>query len=98
MPITSYSQAAGDAFRSLGLEVGAGIRRPVAAFAERHPGHRLLPERFMEIRQALATTRDRAPETVRYLCGFVEELKASGSVADALRRTGQADAAVAPPA
>jgi polar amino acid transport system substrate-binding protein len=31
-----------------------------------------------------------------YLRGFVEEMKASGFVADALRRSNQPDAAVAP--
>ena len=33
-----------------------------------------------------------------YLRGFVEEMKASGFVADALRRSNQPDAAVAPAA
>jgi polar amino acid transport system substrate-binding protein len=34
----------------------------------------------------------------RYLRRFVEEMKACGFVADALARSGQADAEVAPPA
>jgi polar amino acid transport system substrate-binding protein len=34
----------------------------------------------------------------RYLRSFVEEMKACGFVADALARSGQADAVVAPPA
>ena len=33
----------------------------------------------------------------RYLRAFVEEMKASGFVADGLKRSGQTDAAVAPP-
>ena len=33
-----------------------------------------------------------------YLAAFVEEMKASGFVADALKRSNQPDAAVAPPA
>jgi polar amino acid transport system substrate-binding protein len=86
-----------DAYLDLGLEAGAGIRQPVAAFVERHSGQRMLPERFMEIRQAVATTRDRTAATMGYLHEFVEELKASGFVADALRRAGQTGAAVAPP-
>jgi polar amino acid transport system substrate-binding protein len=52
----------------------------------------------MEIRQALGTTRTRRPETAAFLRAFVEELKASGFVADALRRAGQPDVTVAPPA
>jgi len=34
----------------------------------------------------------------RYLHGLIEELKASGFIADALKRSNQPDAAVAPPA
>jgi polar amino acid transport system substrate-binding protein len=85
-------------FRDQGLEVAAGIRQPLAAFVDTHPGFRLLEGRFMEIRQAVGTTKARAPETVEFLWAFVEELKASGFVADALRRANQLDATVAPPA
>lgn len=85
-----------DVFRDNGLEVGAGIRQPMAEFVARHPGFRLIEDPFMEIRQALGTTRDRSPETVAFLRAFVEELKAGGFVAEALRRSGQA-ATVAPP-
>ena len=35
-------------------------------------------------------------KAARYLAGFVEEMKASGFVADALKRSNQPDAAVAP--
>ncbi|MFF1609956.1 transporter substrate-binding domain-containing protein [Amycolatopsis sp. NPDC058278] len=85
------------AFEDLGLEVAAGIRRPMTAYAAAHPGTRVLPGRFMEIRQAVGTTPDRRPETVAFLHDLVEELKATGFVAEALRRAGQ-DATVAPPA
>ena len=85
-----------DVFRDLGLEVAAGIRQPMTEFVERHPGFRLLEQRFMEIRQALGTSRTRRPETVRFLRAFIEELKASGFVADALRRANQPGATVAP--
>jgi polar amino acid transport system substrate-binding protein len=51
----------------------------------------------MEIQQALGTSRARDAETVSFLRNFVEELKADGFIADALRRSGQ-DASVAPPA
>ena len=50
------------------------------------------------IRQAVGTTRSRRPETVAFLRDLVEELKAGGFVADALRRADQSDATVAPPA
>jgi polar amino acid transport system substrate-binding protein len=86
-----------DVFRELGLEVAAGIRQPLTEFVDRNPGFRLIEGRFMEIQQALGTTRTRRPETVRFLRDVVEQLKASGFVADALRRADQLDATVAPP-
>jgi len=51
----------------------------------------------MEIRQALGTTRTHSAETIQFLRAFVEELKAGGFVADALRRANQPEATVAPP-
>ena len=44
-------------FLSQGLEAGAGIRQPTAAFVARNPGLRLIEEPFMEIRQAMAVPR-----------------------------------------
>jgi polar amino acid transport system substrate-binding protein len=49
----------------------------------------------MEIRQAMGTAKGRLAGAA-YLRGFIEELKANGFVADALRRSNQPDAAVAP--
>jgi polar amino acid transport system substrate-binding protein len=87
-----------DVFREQGLEVAAGIRQPLTQLVGSRRGLRLLEDRFMEIRQAVGTTRDRAPETVRFLREVVEELKANGFVAAALVRASQPDATVAPPA
>ena len=81
----------------LGLEAAAGIRQPMTEFVRSHPGFRLIEGAFMQIRQAMATTRTRGPETIQFLRTFVEELKASGFVADALRRANQPDVTVAPP-
>ena len=80
------------------LDVAAGIRQPLTAFVQERSGLRLVDERFMEIRQAVGTTRSRRPETVDFLRATVEELKASGFVSSSLARSGQGDAAVAPPA
>jgi polar amino acid transport system substrate-binding protein len=80
------------------LDVAAGIRAPMADFVANQPGLRLLEPRFMEIRQAVGTTRDRSDETIAFLRGFVEELKAGGFIAAALQRAGRCDATVAPPA
>jgi polar amino acid transport system substrate-binding protein len=79
------------------LEAAAGVRQPIEAFVASHPGVRMIEPRFMEIQQALGTSRARDAETVSFLRSFVEELKADGFIADALRRSGQ-DASVAPPA
>jgi polar amino acid transport system substrate-binding protein len=79
------------------LEAAAGVREPVTDFVAAHPEFRLIDERFMEIPQAVGTAKTRRAESVRFLRELVEELKASGFVADSLRRSGQT-APVAPPA
>ncbi|TDU02128.1 amino acid ABC transporter substrate-binding protein (PAAT family) [Streptomyces sp. 846.5] len=87
-----------DEFLAQELEVAAGIRQPMTEFVAAHPEYRLIEDRFMQIRQAVGTTRTGRPETVRFLRDLVEELKASGFVAAALRRANQSDTLVAPPA
>ncbi|MDF2091374.1 transporter substrate-binding domain-containing protein [Knoellia sp. 3-2P3] len=87
-----------DVFVDEGLDVAAGIRQPMTAFVNMHPDLRLVDERFMQIQQAVGTTKTRRPETIEFLREVVEDLKASGFVSDSLRRAGQADATVAPPA
>jgi polar amino acid transport system substrate-binding protein len=84
------------AFASGNLEVAAGVREPMTEFVAVHPEYRLIEGRFMEIPQALGTVKTKRPETVAFLRDVVEELKASGFVADSLRRSGQT-APVAPP-
>lgn len=87
-----------DIFRAQSLEVAAGIRQPMTAFAAANPDVRLIDERFMQIQQAVGTTKDRSAETVQFLHDLVEELKANGFVASSLERSNQAGATVAPPA
>jgi len=79
------------------LEAAAGVKQPIVAYAKAHPNVRVLDGRFMEIRQAMGTAKGREAGA-RYLRAFVEEMKASGFVADALKRSNQPDASVAPPA
>jgi polar amino acid transport system substrate-binding protein len=86
-----------DVFLEQGLEAGAGIRQPVEAYVATRPDLRVVGERFMQIQQAVGTTVARRPETVQFLRDLVEELKASGFVADALSRSGQPGAAVVAP-
>lgn len=78
------------------LEVCANVRQPLVAWAAKDPGVRILPGRFMVISQAMALPKGR-PEAAAYVKAFVEEMKASGFVADGLKRSGQI-AAVAPAA
>ena len=85
-----------DTFRAQGLEVAAGIRQPLTAFVEANPDVRLIEDRFMQIQQALGTTKTRRPETVQFLRDLVEDLKSSGFVAEALRRANHPDDLVAP--
>jgi polar amino acid transport system substrate-binding protein len=84
-------------FREQGLEAGAGIRQVVSDFAARTAGYRVIDERFMQIRQAVGVARTHAPGTVRFLAAVIEELKATGFIGDALRRSGQDSTLVAPP-
>lgn len=84
------------AFRQQGLEAGAGIRQSISSFVDRNRGFRMIDERFMQIRQAMGTTRTRAPGTVRFLASIIEDLKASGFIRDALQNSGQDTSLVAP--
>jgi polar amino acid transport system substrate-binding protein len=85
-----------DLFVNEKLEVVAGVKQPIVAYAKTHPEVRVLDGRFMEIRQAMGTAKGR-DVGARYLHAYVEEMKASGFVADALKRSNQPDASVAPP-
>jgi polar amino acid transport system substrate-binding protein len=78
------------------LDAAAGVREPLDAYAKDHPDMRVMPDAFEEIRQAIGTPKGRSAG-VAYLRQFVEEMKANGFVADALKRSGQT-APVAPPA
>jgi len=75
-----------DVFRAEGLDVAAGIREPMTAFVAANPDLRLVEERFMTIRQAVGTTKDRRPATVAFLTELVAELKSTGFVAKSLGR------------
>ena len=78
-------------------DVAAGVRQPLDIYAASHPGVRVMPDRFMEIRQAMGTQKGREAGSA-YIKAFIEEMKASGFVADALKRSNQPEATVAPPA
>jgi polar amino acid transport system substrate-binding protein len=85
-----------EAFEQRHLDVLAGVKQPVVAFAATHPQTRLLPGRFMAIEQAVGTPQGR-PAGIAFLRGFVEQMKASGFIAKALADSGQDSSIVAPP-
>nr|WP_157528531.1 transporter substrate-binding domain-containing protein [Kibdelosporangium sp. MJ126-NF4]CEL19189.1 probable extracellular solute-binding protein [Kibdelosporangium sp. MJ126-NF4]CTQ95010.1 probable extracellular solute-binding protein [Kibdelosporangium sp. MJ126-NF4] len=85
-------------FQSESLDVAAGIRQPVTDFVAGQSGLRVIDEAFMLIQQAVGATKARGPETVQFLHAVVEDLKASGFVAESLLRSHQLSARVAPAA
>jgi polar amino acid transport system substrate-binding protein len=80
------------------VDVAAGIRRLLEDEAEREPGLRVLPGHFMMIAQAMGTPAGRGAQAQAVLSEFVEHMKASGFVVEALARHHIVGAAVAPPA
>ncbi|HTT48604.1 MAG TPA: transporter substrate-binding domain-containing protein [Pseudolabrys sp.] len=76
------------------LDAAAGVREPLDAYAKEHPEMRVMKGAFEQIRQAMGTQKDK-PAGAAYVRAFVEEMKANGFVADALKRSGQT-APVAP--
>jgi len=92
------SPAVVETFVDGAYDVAAGVRQQLQADALRHPGHRLLPGRFMVIQQAMGLPKSRGEAAADYLRAYVEEKKASGYLADALARHGIQGASVAPAA
>lgn len=92
------SPAVVDRFIELGAEVAAGVKQQLEADARRLHGFRLLDGRFMTIRQAMGTPTSRGEGAAAFLSRFVEEMKASGFVAEALSRHGVQGALVGPAA
>ncbi|ALL71253.1 amino acid ABC transporter substrate-binding protein, PAAT family (plasmid) [Paraburkholderia caribensis MBA4] len=92
------SPAVVQTFLEQNLEVAAGVKQQLEADAKKASGLRLLGERFMVIQQAMGTPKSRGQAAAAALHAFVEAMKASGFVADALARHGIAGASVAPKA
>lgn len=77
-----------DLFQQQKLDAIGGVRQLLQLRANNNPQVRLMSGRFMEIRQAMATHKNRAAGHA-YIKAFVDEMKASGFVEDALARSGQ---------
>ena len=79
------------------VDVVAGVRQHLVANAELLPGSRVLDGRFMAIQQALGIPKGRATGA-SYLREFIEEVKASGLVAQAIEKAGVRGVSVPPAA
>ncbi len=84
-------------FLAQDADVAAGVRQQLEADARGQAGLRLLDGRFMVIRQAMGVPKSRGAEAAAFLAAFVEDAKAGGFVAAALKRHGIEGASVAPP-
>lgn len=91
----STSASAIDAFVDQGIDVVAGVRQPLTTYATAHPGFRVMSGRFTAIEQAMAVSRQRQ-SVCQALDRYIGELKGNGFVADALARSGETAATVAP--
>ena len=77
------------------VDVVAGVRQHLVANAKKLPGSRVLDGRFMAIQQALGIVKGRTAGA-KYLCEFIEEVKALGLVAQAIEKAGVSGVSVAP--
>ncbi len=77
-------------------EVLASLRQVLSDAAVRVAGVRLLPGRFMVIHQAMGVARQRGEQTQAFLSAFVEDMKATGFVAESIARHRVQGATVAP--
>ena len=84
-----------DAFVNQKLEALAGLRPRLLTDVAKLPGARVLDGQFTGVQQAIGTPKSREA-AAKYLRAFVEEVKASGLVAEAISRSGVAGVSVAP--
>ena len=75
-----------DFFLEQKLDVAAGVKQQLEMDAKRLPNLRLLPGSFMVIEQAMGLPKTRDTEARLYLQRFVEDMKTSGFVANALKK------------
>jgi polar amino acid transport system substrate-binding protein len=79
------------------VEALAGVKQSMIANAGRLPGSRVLDGRFMAIGQALGIAKGR-DAGAQYLREFIEDVKASGLVARAIKKAGVRGVSIAPAA
>jgi polar amino acid transport system substrate-binding protein len=85
---SANSQAVVDDFMSGSGNVAAGVKQQLESDAQRYEGLRMLPGRFMVINQAIGTPKARVDfeKITAYLSDVIQELKASGFIAQAMHR------------
>jgi polar amino acid transport system substrate-binding protein len=86
-----------DAFFDGNYDVAAGVTQQLEIDKRRHPELHILDQPFMTIRQAMGLPKTRGLEASSFLANFVEELKRSGFVSDAISKHRIEGATVAPP-
>lgn len=83
-------------FLKHGHDVAAGVKPQLEAELPRISGLRMLPGHFMVISQAMGLPKTRGQEAAAYLHQFVEEMKATGVVAQAMTKHRIEGATLAP--
>lgn len=85
---SANSQAVVDDFMSGTGNVAAGVKQQLESDAKRYDGLRMLPGRFMVINQAIGIPKTRVgvEKINAYLSSEIQELKASGFIAEAMLR------------
>jgi polar amino acid transport system substrate-binding protein len=77
------------------MDALAGLKPALLAAAEKIPGSRVLEGRFTVVQQAVGTPKDR-DAGAKYLREFVEDVKASGFVGQAIKKNAIRGVTVAP--
>ena len=95
--LTKTNEEAVRAFVNDKLEALAGLRPRLLIDITKLPGARLLDGQFAGVQQAIGAPKARTA-AAEYLRAFVEEAKASGLVAEGIKKSGVAGVTVAPPA
>lgn len=88
------SNAAIHGFVDQSLDAAGGVRQTLMDFAADQSAYRVLDDYYTAIYQAMALPKGREA-ALAYVSGFIEEMKKTGFVAEALRRSGQHGANVA---
>lgn len=92
---SSGLDASFEAFVADKLEALAGLRPRLLTDVGKIPGARILDGQFTAVQQAIGTPKSRET-AARYLRAFVEDVKASGLVAEAISRNAVQGVTVAP--